>query len=146
MSIVDMTIMDLFLLLRLFEGGSMPHPSREGQQPLTLTPAFFHILLALAGKERHGYAIMQEVAASTQGKMRLGNGTLYRSLKQMLEAGLIEESGLRPDPVLGGERRRYYRLTNVGHQAAQAEAERLAVLVRLAEERHLLAYPTSGTL
>jgi DNA-binding PadR family transcriptional regulator len=96
-------------------------------------------LLALAGGERHGYGIMQEVAASTQGQMRLGPGTLYRSIKQMLEARLIEESEERPDPTLDDERRRYYRLTHFGQRVAQAESERLERLVRLARERHLLA-------
>ncbi len=111
----------------------------EVEPLLPLTPAVFHILLALAGGERHGYGIMQEVAANTQGQMRLGPGTLYRSIKQMLEARLIEESDERPDPTLDDERRRYYRLTRFGQRVAQAESARLARLVRLARERHLLA-------
>ena len=81
---------------------------------LPLTPAAFQILLALAGGERHGYGILREVAESTGGKLRLGPGTLYRSIKQLLEAGIIEESDERPDPALDDERRRYYRLTARG--------------------------------
>jgi DNA-binding PadR family transcriptional regulator len=104
---------------------------------LPLSPAVFYILLALAGGERHGYAIMREVAGSTGGQVRLGPGILYRSIKQMLGAGLIDEAGERPDPALDDERRRYYRLTAFGRRVAQAEAERLAGLVRLAEERRL---------
>jgi DNA-binding PadR family transcriptional regulator len=87
---------------------------------------------------------MQEVAASTHGQMRLGPGTLYRSIKQMLAAGLIEESDERPDPSLDDERRRYYRLTSFGQRVAQAEAVRLAQLVRLAESKRLLGATESG--
>ena len=105
---------------------------------LPLTPAVFHILLALADGERHGYGIMQEIVAATEGQMRIGPGTLYRSIKQMLAAGMIEESDERPDPALDDERRRYYRLTGFGRQVAQAEAQRLARLVREAEARRLL--------
>ena len=102
------------------------------------TPATFHILLALAGGERHGYAIMQEVATLTDGKIRLGPGTLYRSIKALLADGLIEETHERPDPALDDERRRYYRLTEQGSRVAAAEAERLATLVRVARSRQLL--------
>ena len=103
-----------------------------------LTPAAFHILLALAGGERHGYSIMQEVAALTEGKVRLGPGTLYRSIKTLLLDGLIEETSERPDPALDDERRRYYRLTHQGRGMAEAEAARLAALVRVARARQLL--------
>ena len=109
---------------------------RDGQAPLT--PAVFHILLALADGERHGYGIMQEVAQVTDGQFRLGPGTLYRSIKQLLAAGLIEESGERPDPALDDERRRYYRLTALGREQAMAEVQRLAKLLRLAKARRLL--------
>lgn len=111
---------------------------------LPLTPAVFHILLALAGGERHGYGIMQEVAASTQGQMRLGPGTLYRSIKQMLTAELIEEADERPDPALDDERRRYYRLTSFGQRVAQAEAQRLERLVQQARARRLLGDTGQG--
>ena len=106
---------------------------------LPLTPAFFHILLALAGGDRHGYGIMQEVARATEGQMRLGPGTLYRSIRQMLEAGLIAEADERPDPAMDDERRRYYRLTGFGQRVASAEALRLAALVEQARTKHLLS-------
>src|SRR6516165_853907 len=103
-----------------------------------LTPAAFHILLALAGREQHGYAIMQEVAALTEGQVKLGPGTLYRSIKALLADGLIEETAKRPDPALDDERRRYYRLSQRGRGMAETEAERLAALVRVAHARQLL--------
>lgn len=105
---------------------------------LPLTPIAFHILLALAGGERHGYALLQEIAATTEGEFRPGPGTLYRSLKQLLDLGLIEHSDVRPDPALDDERRRYYRLTERGRRAAELEAMRLARLVREAEAKRLL--------
>src|SRR5215470_15382090 len=91
---------------------------------LPLTPAVFHVLLALVEGERHGYAIMQEVAESTQGQIKMGPGTLYGTIKRLLEARLIEESDRRPDPELDDERRRYYRLTGLGEQVVKAEALR----------------------
>lgn len=103
-----------------------------------LTPAAFHILLALAGGERHGYGIMQEVLTLTDGAMRLGPGTLYGTVGRLLAAGLIAEVAERPDPALDDERRRYYRLTPMGEQAASDEARRLASLVRTARARRLL--------
>jgi DNA-binding PadR family transcriptional regulator len=96
---------------------------------LPLTAAMFHILLALADKERHGYEIMQEVQERTEGAVRLGPGTLYGSIKRMLSDGLVEESDERPDEELDDERRRYYRLTDFGYRVAKAESERLATLV-----------------
>ncbi len=105
---------------------------------LPLTPAVFHILLALAGSDRHGYGIMQEVTRATEGQTRLGPGTLYRSIRQMLDAGLIAEADERPDPALDDERRRYYRLTGFGQRVVSAEALRLAALVRQAQAKHLL--------
>jgi DNA-binding PadR family transcriptional regulator len=103
-----------------------------------LTPAMFHILLALAGGERHGYAIMREVEVLTGGAQRLGPGSLYGSIKRMLTDGLIEECGERPDPAADDERRRYYRLTDLGRRAAGTEARRLEVLVVTARGRRLL--------
>ena len=108
------------------------------QQLLPLSPAVFHILLALAGGERHGYGIMREIAESTDGQLRIGPGTLYRSIKQMIAQRLIEESSERPDPVLDDERRRYYRLTAFGRQVALAEAARLERLLNAARARRLL--------
>jgi len=119
------------------------HPAPEDLLPLT--PATFHILLALVGQERHGYSIMREVEAYTQGKLRLGATTLYRSIKQMLAARLIEETDERPDPELDDERRRYYRITLYGRRVLQAETSRLAALVALAQEKGVIsAEKTSG--
>lgn len=106
---------------------------------LPLTPAVFHILLALADGEKHGYAIMQEVEAMTEGKVQMGPGTLYGSIKRMLAAGLIEESDDRPDPTLHDERRRYYRQTGLGRRVLREEAERMAELMALARRKHVLA-------
>src|SRR5579885_3073479 len=103
----------------------MKKAQKNPEALLPLTPAVFHILLALADGERHGYGIMQEIAAATDGQMRIGPGTLYRSIKQMLAAGMIEESDERPDPELDDERRRYYRLTSFGRQVALAAQPRL---------------------
>ncbi|MCB9449921.1 MAG: helix-turn-helix transcriptional regulator [Anaerolineaceae bacterium] len=105
---------------------------------LPLTPAVFHILLALADGEKHGYSIMQEVEEISAGQVKMGPGTLYGSIKRMLAAGLIEESDERPDPVLDDERRRYYRLTAFGKRVARAEADRLAALVHTAQLKKLL--------
>lgn len=99
----------------------------------------FHILLALADKERHGYEIMREVDERTEGKMRVGPGTLYGSIKRMLNDGLVEELDERPDPELDDERRRYYRLSDFGRRVAIAEAERLDKLVKSARAKKLLS-------
>ena len=104
---------------------------------LPLLPAIFHILLALADEDRHGYAIIQDVAARTDGSIRLSPGTLYRSIQRMLEDGLIVETDERPSPEDDDERRRYYRLTPLGTAAAKAEAARLMDLVRMARARGL---------
>jgi DNA-binding PadR family transcriptional regulator len=98
-------------------------------------------MLVLADGENHGYAIMQEVAENTQGKMRLGPGSLYGTLKRMLADGWIEETDERPDPKMDDERRRYYRLTGVGRKLVQAEAKRLEQLVNIAREKKLLRNP-----
>ncbi|HKQ61734.1 MAG TPA: PadR family transcriptional regulator [Candidatus Polarisedimenticolaceae bacterium] len=99
---------------------------------LPLPPATFHILLALADEPRHGYAIMQDVAERTGGELRLGAGTLYRSIQRMLEQGVIVEARRRPAPELDDERRRYYQITRFGSSVARAETRRLAQLVKLA--------------
>jgi DNA-binding PadR family transcriptional regulator len=119
----------------------MAQENGDAEALLPLTPAVFQILLALSDGERHGYAIMREVEASTQGQLRIGPGTLYRSIKQMLAQGLIAETEERPDPELDDERRRYYRLTDFGQRVASAEARRLARLVAQARQRHLLDIP-----
>jgi DNA-binding PadR family transcriptional regulator len=99
---------------------------------LPLPPAVFHILLALADGDRHGYAIIQAISERTSGRTRVGAGTLYRSIQVMLEDGLIVELDERPDPDEDDERRRYYRITPLGKKVARAEAQRLADLVNLA--------------
>jgi DNA-binding PadR family transcriptional regulator len=117
---------------------------RAPEARLPLTPAVFHILLALADGEKHGYAIMQEVAARTDGAMRLGPGTLYGSIQRMLKDGLIVEAQERVDPVHGEERRRYYRLTGFGQRVLLAEARRLEQLVHIAQNKQVL--PGFGTM
>lgn len=111
---------------------------------LPLTPAVFHILVALSDGERHGYAIMRQVAADTDGRLQLGPGTLYGCLKRMLTARLVEESDERPDPDLDDERRRYYRLTELGARTVRAEAQRLATAVTAARARRLLPRNSGG--
>jgi DNA-binding PadR family transcriptional regulator len=105
---------------------------------LPLTAAVFHILLALADGERHGYAIMREVANHTEGRVRLGPGTLYGTVKRMLADGLIEEVDERPDPAVDDERRRYYGLTDFGKKVAVAEAGRMYRLVQTARGKQLI--------
>jgi DNA-binding PadR family transcriptional regulator len=103
-----------------------------------MPPAWFHLLLALTGGERHGYALMQAVTAESDGQVRLGPGTLYGALKRLLELDLVEESGRRPDPAMDDERRRYYRLTPGGRRVLRAEALRHARLVILARAKRVL--------
>ena len=99
---------------------------------LPLPPVTFHILVALADEDRHGYAIMQDIAQRTEGAIKLGAGTLYRSVQRMLEQGLISEVSARPAPEMDDERRRYYRITPFGRTVAKAEARRLAQMLKLA--------------
>jgi len=110
----------------------MPDRDPRAHDLLPLPPATFHILLAVADEDRHGYAIIQEVAARTDGAVRLSPGTLYRSVQRMLEQDLLEETSERPAPELDDERRRYYRITAFGRAVARAESERLSQLVKLA--------------
>ena len=109
----------------------------EARTFLPLQAATFHILLALADADRHGYAIIQDVAERTGGAIRLSAGTLYRSIQRMLDDGLIVEPRERPAPDQDDERRRYYRITALGAAVARAEAGRLADLVRMARARGL---------
>jgi DNA-binding PadR family transcriptional regulator len=113
-----------------------------------LTPAVFHILLVLSSGERHGYGIMKQVGDDSQRKVAMGPGTLYGSLKRMLDAGLVMESDRRVDPELDDQRRIYYRITGMGIQALVAELERYDHLVTLAQKRKLIpkafAYSVSG--
>lgn len=99
---------------------------------LPLPTATFHILLALAAEDRHGYGIIQDVTARTHGAVRLSAGTLYRSIQRMLEQDLVIEVHERPAPEHDDERRRYYRITAFGQAVARAETRRLTDLVRLA--------------
>ena len=110
----------------------MTPQSQTSDELLPLPPATFHILMSLADDERHGYAIIQDVEARTDGELRLSPGTLYRSIQRMLQQGLIAESKRRPAPALDDERRRYYRITPFGTATARAEMRRLTQLVRLA--------------
>jgi DNA-binding PadR family transcriptional regulator len=109
------------------------------QDLLPLTPAVFHILLALADGEKHGYAIMQEVGESAGGSVRMGPGTLYGSLSRMVEAGLVEESERDEPTGARGNRRRYYRLCELGRRVLELESARLAEAVRRARAKKILA-------
>jgi len=104
-----------------------------------LTPAVYHILLALSDGEKHGYAVMKDVEAQTGGRVKMGPGTLYGSIKRMLSAGLIEEADERPDPALDDERRRYYRLSGLGRRVVAAESLRLSQAVKVAKRKHVIA-------
>jgi DNA-binding PadR family transcriptional regulator len=119
----------------------MPHGRADAEALLPLPPATFHILLALVDQERHGYAIIRDVEARTHGALRLSAGTLYRSIARMVEQGLIREVTRRPPALLDDERRRYYRITPLGTDAARAEMRRLTELVRLARARGLTPEP-----
>ena len=106
---------------------------------LPLTPAIAHILLAVADEDRHGYAIMQEVARLTGGATRMGPGTLYGTIKRMLASGLLEEADERPDPGLDDERRRYYAITRLGARVLAAETARMATLLATARAKKVLS-------
>jgi DNA-binding PadR family transcriptional regulator len=111
----------------------MPSRAEHNVESLVPLPAVtFHILMALAGEDRHGYGIIQDVARRTNNRLKLGAGTLYRSLQRMLEQSLIVETGERPDAEQVDERRRYYRITPFGESVARVEARRLTELVKLA--------------
>lgn len=114
----------------------MPQP--DPQPLLPLKPVVFQVLLSLAGGERHGYAIVQDIAERSSARLQLEPGNLYRTLQWMLDQQLIEESDRRPAPDRDDERRRYYRVTKFGHRVASAEAARLAELVADARARKLL--------
>ena len=96
-----------------------------------------HILLALSTEERHGYGIMKQVEFESQGKVKMGPGTLYGSLGRMMEAGLIRESEKKIDPELDDERRVYYKITRPGQAALAAELERYREIVALAKKKQL---------
>ena len=115
----------------------MGHTQDEIKALLPLPAVTFHILMSVADDPRHGYAIIQDVAARTSGAVRLGPGTLYRSIQRMLEQGVLEEIHERPAPDEDDERRRYYRITRFGSAVARAEVGRLAELLRLARATSL---------
>lgn len=121
----------------------MPHTSSSLVPGQPLTPAVFHILLALADGDKHGYAIMKDVESQTAGRLKLGPGTLYGTIKRLLAASLIEEVDERPDPELDDERRRYYRLTALGRKLALEENERLTQAVKAARSKRLSTGPIS---
>ena len=114
------------------------NPTDEVDSFLPLPNAVFHILVALADRERHGYSIMQDVDARTGGKVRLSAGTLYTAVRRMLEQGLIEELRDSPDPASADERRRYYRVTRLGRDVAVAEAKRFSELLDQARATRLI--------
>jgi DNA-binding PadR family transcriptional regulator len=103
-----------------------------------LPPTACHILLALAGGDKHGYGIMRDVAEDTGNKVRLGPGTLYGSIQTLLEAGYVEELGERSAPAAADERRRYYRLSSAGRTALKAEVARMSGLLRLATSKKVV--------
>src|SRR5579862_885695 len=114
--------------------GIMRPMKQDPNSLLPLTAATFHILMSVAEEDRHGYAIIQDVAARTNGELKLSAGTLYRSIQRMLEQGLLIETRDRPSPEDDDERRRYYRITPFGTAVAKAEARRLMQLVKLAQQ------------
>lgn len=116
----------------------MLQKKQNPEEMLPLTPAVFHILLALANGEKHGYAIMQEVEEVSAGTVNMGPGTLYGSIKRMLAAGLIQESDERPDPEMDHQQRRYYQLTDFGERVLKAESFRLEALVHAARAKKVL--------
>jgi DNA-binding PadR family transcriptional regulator len=119
----------------------MPRRRPEGTEPEAFLPLpgdTFDVLVSLADEDRHGYAILQEIAERTDGRIRLSPSTLYSVVRRLLESGLIEELSERPDPAHDDERRRYYRLTALGRRVAQAEAARLTRLLADARATGLL--------
>ena len=120
----------------------MPEANPESHLPLT--PTVFHILLALADEERHGYGIIKEVAARTNGRIHIMAGTLYGAIKRLLERGLITETDDRPDPALDDERRRYYRLSEFGQRVLTAEVVRLEEQLRQARSKQFLPGSSSA--
>lgn len=111
---------------------------RNAHALLPLTTATYHVLLALADGDQHGYSVMREVATSSGNQVRLGPGTLYAAINRLRAEGLVEESDERPDPRIDDQRRRYYRLTDFGRRVARAESVRLAQLVDVARDKKLL--------
>lgn len=124
------------------KGGPLGQEPQSPAEFLPLPTATFHILLALRTEEKHGYAIMRDVDALSDGAVTIGPGTMYGSIKRMLAEGLIEESEERPDPEMDDQRRRYYRSTALGERVCTAEVERLTKLLKNAFPRR--AFPQLG--
>ncbi len=112
---------------------------RTMQAPLT--PAVLHILLALSTKERHGYGIMKQVESDSQGKVTMGPGTLYGSIRRMIDAGLVRERDKAIDPEMDDERRIYYKITGLGQKALDAELRRYREVVAVAKQKRLSPSP-----
>ena len=122
----------------------MPTKDKDPESITPLTAPVFYILLALADRERHGYAIIKEVETLTEGKVRLSTGTLYAAVRRLLDGGLIEETEERPHPALDDQRRRYYRLTSFGEEVARAEVGRMVHLTGVALEKELVSTVSAG--
>jgi DNA-binding PadR family transcriptional regulator len=116
----------------------MARHRRNPEDLLPLTPGMFHVLIALADGEKHGYAIIKEVARRTDGAIRLSAGTLYTLIRRFVQEGVIAESDERPDAALDDERRRYYRLTDFGREVAQAEGRRMEEALGMARAKKLI--------
>ena len=111
---------------------------RDPDTLLPLTPGMFQVLIALADGDKHGYAIIKEVARRTAGEVSLSAGTLYTIVRRFVQEGVIVETDARPDPALDDERRRYYRLTDFGRDVAKAEARRMETALGMARAKHLI--------
>ena len=116
----------------------MGRKSRNPDDLLPLTPGMFHVLIALADGEKHGYAIIKEVARRTDGAIRVSAGTLYTLIRRFVQDGVIAESDHRPEAALDDERRRYYRITDFGRDVAKAEAARMESTLSMARAKHLI--------
>ncbi len=134
-SALDIAVSNQRLYLQRMQ---MKNSPKRVEDILPLTAPVFHILVSLAHTERHGYGIMLDVTAQTDGSLRLGPGTLYGCLKRMLASGLVKEVDLRIDPDIDDERRRYYAITQFGSKVLRAEAQRLQRAVKEARSRALL--------
>ena len=124
--------------LRRYSLSNMARHNRKPDELLPLTSGMFHVLIALADGEKHGYAIIKEVARRTDGAIRLSAGTLYTLIRRFVQEGVIAESAERPDPALDDERRRYYRLTPFGRDVAKAEAARMESTLSMARAKNLI--------
>ena len=124
----------------------MDSASQEPRSFLPLTPVVFHILMALSTEDRHGYAIIKEVEASTEGRVLIQTGTLYQAIKRLLDAGLIRSAESKMDPKLDDERRRYYALSGIGKKVLSEEAMRLERMVSLAHAKQVLGSGKAGLL